>query len=113
MDRFSVEILDSGRVTSKPEVIRLDENWFISSRIGIVDEIAIALVDRITFSRSAVARGIQQSQLHLLNKHAISVGVEAVALGDGVVVCAENIFFSAESADQHQEGRLGKVEIRQ
>ena len=47
----------------------------------------------------------------LLNKHAISVGVEAVALSDGVVVGAEDVFFSCESADQHQERRLGQVEV--
>ena len=49
----------------------------------------------------------------LLNQHAISVGVEAVALGDGVAVGAEDIFLSSQSADQHEERRLGQVEIGQ
>ena len=47
----------------------------------------------------------------LLNKHAISVGVETVALSDGVVVGAEDVFCSCQSADQHQERRLGQVEV--
>jgi transposase-like protein DUF772 len=47
----------------------------------------------------------------LLNKHAISVGVEAVSLGNAVVVSPEDVFLSRQGADQHQECRLGQVEV--
>ena len=47
----------------------------------------------------------------LLNKHAISVGVEAVSLGNAMVVSPEDIFLSRQGADQHQECRLGQVEV--
>jgi len=58
-----------------------------------------------------VAWGIQQSQPALLNQHAVPVGVKAVAFGYGVVVGAEDVFFSSQCADQHQERRLGQMEV--
>ncbi len=35
----------------------------------------------------------------LFDEHAVSVGIEAVGLGDCVVVCLQNVFFSGEGAD--------------
>ena len=49
----------------------------------------------------------------LLNKHAVSVGVEAVALSDGVVVGVQYTFGSSERTHQHKESGLGEVEVRQ
>jgi len=47
----------------------------------------------------------------LFDEHAVSIGIKAVALGDGVGVGAQDVFFSTEGADQHEQRGLRQVEI--
>ena len=46
-------------------------------------------------------------------EHAVSVGVEAVAIGDCVFVGAEDVLASTEGAYQHEQGGLRQVEVGQ
>jgi len=46
-----------------------------------------------------------------LYEHAVSVGIEAVTLGDGVFVGMQDVFFATESTDQHEQRGLWQVEI--
>ena len=46
-----------------------------------------------------------------LNKHTIPVAEEAVVLLDGVAIGGENRLAPGEGADQHQQARLGQVEV--
>ncbi len=54
----------------------------------------------------AAARG-QSGQ----DEHRIAEAVEAVALGDGLLVGLECEFGAGEGADEHEKGRAGQVEI--
>ena len=45
------------------------------------------------------------------DEHAISVGIEAVASADGVIVGMQNIFFPGEGAYEHKQSRLRQVKI--
>src|SRR5258708_32797481 len=51
--------------------------------------------------------------IHLFNKHAVSVRIKAVALGNRMFVSAEHVFFSAESADQHEQRGLRQMKVGQ
>jgi len=45
------------------------------------------------------------------DEHAVAVGVEAVALAEGLAVGFEDEFAGGEGADEHEEGALGEVEV--
>ena len=47
----------------------------------------------------------------LLDEHAVAIGIEAVALGDGVAISVEHVFFSAQGAHQHEQRGLWQVEV--
>src|SRR5437763_6965549 len=47
------------------------------------------------------------------HEHAVPVRIEAVALCNRVVISAEDVFCSAQGADQHQQSGLRQVEVRQ
>jgi len=47
------------------------------------------------------------------NQHAIAVGEEAVSFAYSVVVRGQDEFSSGKGTDQHEQGGLGKMEVRQ
>jgi hypothetical protein len=46
-----------------------------------------------------------------IEEHAVAIGVEAVTLGDGVGIGAEDVFASGEGTDEHEQGGLREVEV--
>src|SRR5678815_508230 len=71
------------------------------------------IVSRITWHGG---RGRQRSRWALLialrDKHRVAVGVEAIALGDGVAVRAEQRLAPAEGGREQQQRRAREVEVR-
>ena len=52
-------------------------------------------------SKNQIGSLVAYQTTQSLHKHAVAVGVEAVALLDRMAVGAENVFFSSQRADQH------------
>ena len=48
-----------------------------------------------------------------IDEHAVAVGVEAVFGFDGVTISGEGMIFSSESANEHEQARLWKMEVGQ
>src|SRR5215469_5363096 len=49
----------------------------------------------------------------LLEKHAVAIGIEPVALLDSMAVSSEDVLLAGEGTDKHQEGGFGQMEIGQ
>jgi len=45
------------------------------------------------------------------DKHAVAIAVEAVSLRDGVSICRKHSFARSEGRNQHEQRRVGQVEI--
>src|SRR6266571_7262417 len=50
-------------------------------------------------------------KIFLLNEHAVTIGIETIALGDGVSVGTEDELASGKSGDQHEQGGTGEMEV--
>src|SRR5215475_9560758 len=46
-----------------------------------------------------------------VHEHGVAVAEEAIAGGDGVAVGGEDALGAGERADQHEQGRLGEMEV--
>src|SRR5947209_20278712 len=53
------------------------------------------------------------STWRLLDKHTVTVRVKTISLRNCMLVSRAGEFASGECADQHQQTRLGQVEVRQ
>ncbi len=57
----------------------------------------------VTFRHKELRQG-SQSFRHLMNKHSVAEGEEAVAFVDGVLVGVADVVYGGEGADEHHEG---------
>ena len=62
-------------------------------------------------AKEVTQRSLRSRHISSCQKHAVAVAEEAVVLLDGVAIGGEHLFAAGEGADEHEQARLGQVEI--